>query len=143
VCSCVHLSSGQLRKRRTCPRWRAERTPIPFAAGEARANHAGRRRRARVGVRRGAAGTRMGSAAHTGVRRCSVARDHRTSHFFHPWAATPTTIAFHSNRASYSGIGDILDSACLGLVVVYIQSLYTWVQMSKISLSSTHQTTGA
>lgn len=63
------------RKLRTCPRWRAQRTPIPFAAGEARADHAGRRRRARVGVRRGAAGTRMGSAAHTRVRRT-----------FHPWA---------------------------------------------------------
>jgi hypothetical protein len=37
--------------------------PCRFAAGEARAEHAGRRRRARVGVRRAAAGTRMGSAA--------------------------------------------------------------------------------
>lgn len=98
--SVIGAAGGQLatRKRRTCPRWRAERTPIPSAAGEPRADHAGRRRRARVGVRRGAAGTRMGSAAHAGVRRGSVARDRTARDISSSILRLPP--AFHSKRAS-------------------------------------------
>jgi len=104
---CVHLScrKAATRKRRMCPRWRAERTPIPTAAGEARADT------------RGAAAARVWACAaarpahawdllripeFTGVLWLEIARD-----IYSSIPRLLLLLAFHSNRASYSGTGDI------------------------------------